>query len=121
MFENLLRKLASSSARNRKPSLELLEDRCLLSTAIAEFPLSSGAAPYGITNGPDGNIWFTESAASKIGMMNPTTHAVSEFPVPTANSSPSGITAGPDGNIWFVESDGNKIGVINPTSHAISE
>ena len=57
----------------------------------------------GITAGPDGNLWFTEHDADKIGMINPTTHAITEFPVPTANADPNGISAGPDGNLWFTE------------------
>ena len=28
-------------------------------------------------------------------MINPTTHAITEFPIPTAGSEPVGITAGP--------------------------
>ena len=54
-------------------------------------------------------------------MINPTTHAITEFAIPTANSDPSGITAGPDGNLWFTEADAGKIGEINPTTHAITE
>ena len=55
-------------------------------------------------------------------MINPTTHAITEFPVPTAGSYPMGITAGPDGNLWFTEAmHGNQIGMINPTTHAITE
>src|SRR5438874_817065 len=47
---------------------------------------------------------------------------ITEFPIPTANSSPGGITAGPDGNLWFTEcvssSSGctkSQIGRITPT------
>ena len=36
-------------------------------------------------------------------MINPTTHAITEFPVPTPTADPIGITAGPDGNLWFTE------------------
>ena len=37
-------------------------------------------------------------------MINPTTHAITEFPIPTAARPwPNGITAGPDGNLWFTE------------------
>jgi streptogramin lyase len=46
--------------------------------------------PQGITNGPDGNNWFVESGlfngGNKIGEINPTTHAIAEFPIPTASS-----------------------------------
>ena len=82
---------------------------------------TANSDPFGITAGPDGNLWFTEYGGNKIGMINPTTHAISEFPVPTAGCRPRGITAGPDGNLWFTEYHGNKIGMINPTTHAITE
>jgi streptogramin lyase len=74
--------------------------------------------PYAITLGPDGNLWFTEfmsipkangSFANYIGMINPTTHAITQFELPLApgaagaGAEPAGITPGPDGNIWFVE------------------
>jgi streptogramin lyase len=105
-----------------RPRLEGLEDRCLLSPTITEFPLPTptSADPWMIATGPDGNLWFTE-AAGKIGMINPTTHAITEFPTPTTGSKPVGITAGPDGNLWFVETSADKIGMINPTTHAITE
>ena len=44
--------------------------------------ISEGSAPAGITAGPDGNLWFTESDASRIGRITPAGVA-SEFP-PTA-------------------------------------
>ncbi len=104
--------------------LEKLEDRCLLSgvSSITEFSLSSTpAALSGITAGPDGNLWFTDRGASAIGMINPTTHAISLFPVQTAAAWPCGITPGPDGDLWFTEKCADKIGMINPTTHTISE
>jgi streptogramin lyase len=111
--------------------LEGLEDRCLLSgiSSITEFPLPSPQGQgnlTGITVGPDGNLWFTDWASNSIGMINPTTHAISLFPLPTAGAGPEGITVGPDGNLWFTEwfitkNNTNQIGEINPTTHAISE
>lgn len=41
--------------------------------------------------------------------------AITEFPIPTANSIPKGITAGPDGNLWFTEDSADKIGRITPS------
>jgi streptogramin lyase len=103
-----------------KPRLEGLEDRCLLSPTYTEFPLPAAVSnPAYITPGPDGNVWFTEGGANKIGMINPTTDAITEFAVP--NAGPEGITAGPDGNLWFTERGANKIGMINPSTHTISE
>ena len=40
------------------------------------------AARSGSRLGPDGNIWFTEFAADKIGEINPTTHAITDIPDP---------------------------------------
>jgi streptogramin lyase len=113
---------AKNKGRTLRPRLEILEDRCVMSASIAEFPgVAAGSAPFGITVGPDGNVWFTETQGNQIGMMNPTTHAVSEFPIPTASSSPTGITTGPDGNLWFTEAAADQIGMISPGSHAITE
>src|SRR5438093_9945133 len=48
----------------------------------------------------------------RIGEISPTTHVVSEFPLPTAESGPAYITTGPDGNLWFTEFYGNRIGQV---------
>jgi hypothetical protein len=81
---------------------------------ITEFPVPTGSSqPYGITAGPDGNLWFTENgiAGNKIGRIT-TAGVITEFPLPNASSAPRGIAAGPDGNLWFTEQLGNKIGQI---------
>ena len=56
-------------------------------------------APYGITAGPDGNLWFTNSGNNSIGRITPA-GVVSNFTGAGING-PNGITAGPDGNLWF--------------------
>lgn len=88
--------------------------------SITEFSFSdSNSTPYVITSGPDGNLWFTENNADKIGKISPN-GAIVEFSLHSPNpdiinpSSPDGITAGSDGNLWFTESGGNKIGKITP-------
>ena len=118
----------TAAARSRRPITRLrvegLESRCLLSVAINEFAVPTiGSGPVGITAGPDGNLWFTEYNSNKIGEINPTTHAITEFPIPDAELTTGsyGITTGADGNLWFTEEAGNKIGQINPTTHAITE
>ena len=79
---------------------------------ITEFPLpTTSSAPFGITLGPDGKVWFTESQGNKIGRIT-TSGAITEFPVPTAGSLPFGITTGRGQKVWFTESQGNNIGQI---------
>ena len=74
----------------------------------------SDSQPQGITGGPDGNVWFTDTGTNSIGRITPT-GAVTEFPVPTANANLLGITTGPDGNLWFAEANPDKIGRITPS------
>ena len=46
---------------------------------ITEFSIpTAGSNPYDITAGPDGNLWFTEHDANKIGRITPS-GAVTEF------------------------------------------
>ncbi len=88
---------------------------------ITEYPLpTSCSLPLAITEGPDGNVWFTEAGCnssggrSQIGKITPS-GTITEYPTPTSGSSPGDITTGPDGNLWFTERGGNKIGKITPS------
>src|SRR5437588_106152 len=91
-----------------------------LSGKIREFAVpTANSFLRGITAGPDGNLWFTELAADKIGRIT-TAGVVTEFAVPTAGSAPGSITAGPDGALWFTEFQGNKIGRIT-TAGVVTE
>src|SRR6516165_7909527 len=93
--------LGRSRRHSRRLLVEGLESRCLLSLTINEFPVPTVAGqPFGITAGPDSNLWFTEFVGNQIGQLNPTTHAFAEFPIPSASSAPFDITAGSDGNLW---------------------
>jgi streptogramin lyase len=92
-----------------------------LSVTVGEFAVpTANAVPYGITTGPDGNLWFTERGADKVGMINPASHAISEFVLGTTGNAPEQITTGPDGNLWFTEYTGNGLGIINPTTHTVA-
>jgi virginiamycin B lyase len=63
--------------------------------------------------GPDGALWFTEHAGSRIGRIT-LQGAITEYLVPTRASVPMVIAPGPDGALWFTEYYGNKIGRITP-------
>ena len=98
---------------------------CLLSGSsawgqvITEFSagITAGAQPYGITAGPDGNLWFTELVGNRIGRITPL-GVVTEFSAGfSLLATPLGITPGPDGNLWFADFqgfNGNQIGRITP-------
>ncbi len=75
--------------------------------------------PGGISQGPSGSIWFTESGClvkgptacvtGKIGRLQ--SGAIAEF---DAQSDPLAIVLGDDGNLWFTATFANKIGRITP-------
>jgi len=79
------------------------------------------ASPEAITAGPDGNLWFTERYAGRIGRITPD-GVVTEFADGISTwgggfREPNwlgGITAGPDGNVWFTEQGGDIVGRITP-------
>ena len=63
---------------------------------IREFSLPSDSTPTQIVAGPDGNYWFTEQMANRIGIISPDGRSLIERPLPTPNAGPFGITLGPD-------------------------
>jgi streptogramin lyase len=84
------------------------------SGALTEFPVPTSASnPFDIVAGADGNLWFTELDAGKIGRATPN-GVITEFGLASPASQPRGIAAGPDGNIWFTTITAKTIGRITP-------
>jgi streptogramin lyase len=84
---------------------------------VTEFTgnLTPNNGPNRITLGPDGNLWFTERDADRIGRITPS-GTIKEFHTGiTPGAGLWGITAGPDGRLWFTESQFNTIGAITTT------
>lgn len=87
--------------------------------------LQSYAQVQYIASGPDGNLWFNDAGGSpsnpQLGMINPTTGAITEFrsglPVST---QPAAITVGPAGSdtLWFADIAAYAIGEIIPAGSA---
>jgi virginiamycin B lyase len=67
------------------------------------------SAPFGITAGPDGALWFTNAGNSSIGRIT-TGGMVSNYSSGLGESF--GITAGPDGALWFANDPNSSIGRI---------
>jgi streptogramin lyase len=97
------------SARLR---VERLEDRAV-PAVLTEFPVPTAASsPTDIVRAADGNFWFTEFGADRVGRITPA-GVVTEFVLP-AGRGPLGIAAGPDGLIYFAERTGDRIGRLDP-------
>jgi streptogramin lyase len=103
-------------------AVESLENRWLLSGGVFEYalPSSPDRRPYGITSGPDNNLWFTEQFADKIGRYNPVSNLLTEFNL-AAGRQPFDIASGPDGNLWFTETGTNKVGRMTTTGTLLGE
>jgi len=81
---------------------------------VTEFAVPTiHSAPIGIARGADGNLWFTENLADKIGRITPQGQ-ITEYRLPERHGAPFRIALGPDGNLWFTEFRGHRIGRITP-------
>ncbi|MFI5272796.1 MAG: Virginiamycin B lyase [Ktedonobacterales bacterium] len=84
---------------------------------LTQFPIvlnhgtSNVSNPDAITEGPDGNLWFSALGAG-VGRITPTGQ-ITVFPL-TKLQATGDITAGPDGNLWFSAVYTNKIVRITP-------
>jgi virginiamycin B lyase len=80
---------------------------------VREFPLPKRNRTEigGITIGPDGRVWFADTANDAIGRAG-LDGDVTEFAL-ARGSAPTGIRTGPDGAIWFTEAGSGQLGRID--------
>jgi virginiamycin B lyase len=70
--------------------------------------------PYWIQQSPNGAIWFDEHVGNKITRFNSTSGELTEFIIPTPNSSPLRFAQdNRNGIVWFTEFQGNKLGMLD--------
>jgi len=72
------------------------------------------AALRGVTVGIDGDLWFTESAANRIGRMTARGAVVGEYPIDGPNVGARAIVAHPNGRLYFSAHDAGAIGEVIP-------
>jgi virginiamycin B lyase len=83
--------------------------RLPMGASIVEYPLTNSMTPNQVLQGVDGNFYFTDTAANRIGQFMTRTHKVDYFSIPTKDSQPTAMTLGLDNEIYLVETAGNKI------------
>lgn len=110
---------------------------CLMALLLAA-PVQSATIEEFLTPTPDssptdlafdaqGNLWFTEINADKIGKLDPskveagTSKGIVEYDLPHPNSKPNNLTIAKDGKVWFTQMGGNRVGVLDPATGAITE
>jgi streptogramin lyase len=98
--------------------VSIVASPAVIPAPVSEFTLPHLASePNGITRGPDGNLWFVESAqqsldrVARIGRITPA-GVLTEFSTGiSVNAQPAQIVTGPDGSLWFTETS-DRIGRI---------
>jgi virginiamycin B lyase len=84
---------------------------CINGYKLTEYSIPTPKAEsQGIVSDVNGNMWFTEPGADKIGKVTPA-GVFTEYPLP-AGSKPFHIDRATDGTLWFTETGTNKIGKI---------
>ena len=85
---------------------------------IGEYsvPTANAGLSQIVSDPADGNLWFTEAAANRVGRINPTTRIVTEFAVPAAGAAPAAIAVDKGGNLWFIESNASQIAELSPNN-----
>jgi streptogramin lyase len=83
---------------------------------IVEYTIpTANSNPGAIAQGPDGNMWFLETASgsNKIAKIT-ASGAITEYPLPTTNAFPSALVSGPDGNLWY-DDENSDLGKVTPS------
>jgi virginiamycin B lyase len=97
--------------------------RVTLSGRVTEYQLPFRAPSEveisSIVTGPDGNLWFAETGANRIGTITPAGQ-ITEFPLPSPGSRPRTIASGPGGHLWVSEEGTNRVARID-TGGSIEE
>ena len=100
----------AGTARAEAPPL------CEADCATAVLPPIS-AAPFGITQGARGSVWFSlNGAVGRIDQQG----EISTYPLPAANAKVGWMTTDPTASVWFAERGTGMIGRITP-SGALTE
>ena len=107
--------IARPEIREKAGRLVALQDELGRMTAGGTFTFFPLPEAGGVTVAPgrDGDLWFTESVANRVGRRT-LSGTTSEYAIPHAYAQPLGIVVDPDGNTWFAESGSSRIGRITP-------
>ena len=80
---------------------------------IEEFAIPTpNASARSVAVTTDGELWFTENFANKIGRMDSSGVIIDEYDIPTPASGARCITAMSDGRLFFTQYDAGMIGEI---------
>jgi virginiamycin B lyase len=82
---------------------------------------SEGDYIYDVKPDKNGDVWFTNFTASKIGKVDAKTMKASQWAIPTPNAVPRRMEIGPDGMIYAGEFRGGKMARFDPKTQTFKE
>jgi virginiamycin B lyase len=82
---------------------------------------SGGGYVYDVKPDKNGDVWFTNIMANKIGKVDGKTDQVTMWTVPTHDAQPRRMEIGPDGMIYSGEFGGGKMARFDPKTQTFKE
>lgn len=82
---------------------------------VQEYAVPPGARPHDVAPAADGGVWYTGQGDGTLGLLDPTSGAVTVVPLGTG-SSPHGVIVGPAGAPWVTDGGLNAIVTVDPAS-----
>lgn len=84
---------------------------------VNEIALGEKSAPHGVIVGPDGAAWVTDGGQNAVLRVDPATHAIRRFQLPSSapNANLNTLTFDRQGRAWFTGQSG-YYGRVDPTS-----
>ena len=92
-------KMVWSTSRNRIVGLNLQTRKFVAYDMPYWLETKKRAGGYGLDVAGDGNVWFVEREANRVGRLDPVTGKIDEFPTP-GNDIPRRMGADWNGDIW---------------------
>ncbi|MBI4885872.1 MAG: cytochrome C [Acidobacteria bacterium] len=96
--------------------------------SIREWKIpTAGTRPHDPAVAPDGGVWYTSQAKSRLGRLDPATGQFREYPLKADNPrlpygvGPHGLTADRDGAIWYTGQMDGHLGRLDPKTGAVTK
>ena len=76
------------------------------------LPAGPGGGPYAVTADGAGRIWVNEIESDSVVLVDPRTHAMRVFNLPTKNEGIRKMVVDAQGRLWYMGSHSGRLGMI---------
>ncbi len=91
--------------------------------AIRKYSLGTETMwPFMIGLGANGELWFSERAAGRIGRLDPDSGRVEHFDLHSPSAGPAGLAVDPaSGIVWFTQGQTDRVGALDPKTGKVTD